>query len=222
MLVKPSTLSLVRARDGTVLYQRDSEPEPALDPRVNYLMVSMLEDVMRSGTAAGARARGFTLPAAGKTGTSRDGWFAGFTSRLECVVWVGFDDNRDLDLEGAKSALPIWTEFMKRAAERQRYREAAAFKPPAGIVSEEICTETGQLAGSFCPEERQEVFIEGTEPSVRCQLHSAQSLDADRSINDTDPEPAAAARTMPLLAPTTPPPAVRDPSSPRPGRIDNQ
>ncbi|HEY7338396.1 MAG TPA: hypothetical protein VH639_26150, partial [Bryobacteraceae bacterium] len=69
------------------------------------------------------RARGFQLPAAGKTVTSRDGWFAGFTSELLCVVWVGFDDNRELHLEGAKSALPIWTDFMKRAAKLRPYRD---------------------------------------------------------------------------------------------------
>ena len=86
-----------------------------LDPRVAYLMVSMLEEVMRTGTAAGVRSRGFTVPAAGKTGTSHDGWFAGFTSDLLCIVWVGFDDNRELNIEGAHSALPVWTEFMKRA-----------------------------------------------------------------------------------------------------------
>ena len=61
-----------------------------LDPRIAFLMVDMLQEVMRSGTAAGVRARGFRLPAAGKTGTSHDGWFAGFTSELLCVVWVGF------------------------------------------------------------------------------------------------------------------------------------
>jgi len=62
--------------------------------------------VLHSGTGAGARSQGFWLPAAGKTGTSRDGWFAGFSSELLCVVWVGFDDNRDLKLEGARPALP--------------------------------------------------------------------------------------------------------------------
>ena len=102
-----------------------------LDPRVNYLMVNMLEEVMRTGTAAGVRGLGFTVPAAGKTGTSHDGWFAGFTSELLCVVWVGFDDNRTIDLEGAHSALPIWTELMKRALLLREYRSAKPF-PAAG------------------------------------------------------------------------------------------
>jgi len=80
------------------------EQHQALDSRVAWLMVDLLQEVMRSGTAAGVRARGFTLPAAGKTGTSRDGWFAGYTSNVLCVVWVGFDDYRELGLSGAAAA----------------------------------------------------------------------------------------------------------------------
>ncbi len=99
--VKPNWISAVRAQNGSMLYQNQPETRQVLDPRVAYLMVSMLEEVLRSGTAAAVRARGFNVPAAGKTGTSRDGWFAGFTSELLCVVWVGFDDNRELNLEGA-------------------------------------------------------------------------------------------------------------------------
>src|SRR5258708_13200392 len=99
------------------------------------MMVGMLEEVMRRGTAAGVRSRGFVAPAAGKTGTSHDGWFAGFTSDLLCIVWVGFDDNRELDIEGAKSALPIWTEFMKRAIAYRQYANAKPFDAPDGIVT---------------------------------------------------------------------------------------
>ena len=78
-----------------------------LDPRVAYLTTSLMEDVINKGTGVTVRSMGFTPVAAGKTGTSRDGWFAGFTSNLLCVVWVGFDDNRDLGLSGSDSAAPI-------------------------------------------------------------------------------------------------------------------
>ena len=98
-----------------------------LDPRVAYLMTNLMEEVLRTGTAAGVRARyNLNVPAAGKTGTSHDGWFAGYTSELLCVVWVGFDDNRELDLEGAHSAAPIWAEFMKRAADLSRVSRCAS------------------------------------------------------------------------------------------------
>jgi len=146
------------------------EQHQAIDARLAGLMVSMLEEVMRSGTAAGVRARGFTLPAAGKTGTSHDGWFAGFTSQLLCVVWVGFDDYRELNLEGAKSALPIWTDFMKRAAQKAPYRNARPFPMPSGIEPATICTQSGELAGDYCPDTRTEYFIAGSEPA-KCTLH---------------------------------------------------
>jgi penicillin-binding protein 1B len=114
--LKPSFLSLVRDDKGKVVYKNKTGDKQVLDQRVAYLMTSMMEEVLRTGTAAGVRAHyGLNIPAAGKTGTSHDGWFAGYTSELLCVVWVGFDDNKELNLEGAHSAAPIWAEFMKRA-----------------------------------------------------------------------------------------------------------
>lgn len=169
--VKPNFISMVRAQNGTTIYSQKPEKRQVLDPRVTYLMVNLLEEVMRSGTAAGVRARGFTVPAAGKTGTSHDGWFAGFTSELLCVVWVGFDDNRELNLEGAHSAAPIWGEFMKRALQFRAYRNAKPFVAPDGIVSVEIDPLSGMPATPFCPATRSEVFIAGTEPVGTCPLH---------------------------------------------------
>lgn len=162
--VSPVFLNEVRGQNGDLIYRSQPETKNILDPRVNYLMVSMLEEVMRSGTAAGVRARGFGVPAAGKTGTSHDGWFAGFTSQLLCIVWVGFDDYSELDLEGAKSALPIWTEFMKRALNYREYRNAKPFSPPEGIVTMQIDADTGMPATPYSRNSKPEVFIAGTEP----------------------------------------------------------
>jgi penicillin-binding protein 1B len=169
--VRPSLISQIRTTRGVVRYSHHPETRQVLDRRVAYLMVNLMEGVMNHGTAAGVRSRGFYAPAAGKTGTSRDGWFAGFTSKLICVVWVGFDDNSELKLEGAKSALPIWTEFMKRALKLPAYKDVKPFPPPPGIVSAEICPETGVLAAYDCPEPRMEFFIAGTEPAESCRLH---------------------------------------------------
>jgi penicillin-binding protein 1B len=170
--VRPTTIEAVRAADGSTLSRCQSSTVQALDPRVAYITLSMMQEVLRSGTGAGARSQGFMLPAAGKTGTSRDGWFAGFTSELLCVVWVGFDDNRDLKLEGARSALPIWAEFMKQAAQIAPYRSAHDFRAPSGVVSAQICSDSGQLAGPDCPNARTEVFISGTEPTIVCPVHT--------------------------------------------------
>jgi penicillin-binding protein 1B len=154
---------------------------------------------LRSGTGAGVHSLGFNLPAAGKTGTSdRDGWFAGFTTKLLCIVWVGFDDGRDLDLEGAHSALPIWTEFMKRAAEQPEYHHVSEFSPPEGVAGVQIDPQTGQLATSSCPKVITEYFIEGTQPVQTCELHGggggAQVAGWDTGSPGTDPSHATAPR----------------------------
>jgi penicillin-binding protein 1B len=90
---------------------------------------------------------------------------------LIAVVWVGFDDNRDLKLEGSKSALPVWTEFMKRALKLPAYSETEYFKAPVGIVSALIDAESGGLATDYCPSSRLEYFIGGTTPGFSCDLH---------------------------------------------------
>jgi penicillin-binding protein 1B len=172
--VHPSFVSLVKEPSGKILLDQKPVTKSVLDPRVDYLVVSMLEEVLRSGTAAGVRSRGFTAPAAGKTGTSHDGWFAGFTSDLLCIVWVGFDDNRELDIEGAHSALPIWTEFMKRAVQLRPYANAKPFAAPNGVVTVTIDPESGMPATAQCPVQIPEVFIAGTEPVGTCPLHGGK------------------------------------------------
>jgi penicillin-binding protein 1B len=218
--VNPTTVSLVRGTDGKVLFRPSGNPRPVLDPRVTYLMVNMLEDVLRYGTGAAVRSRGFDLTAAGKTGTSHDGWFAGFTTSLLCVVWVGFDDYRDLDLEGAHSALPIWTEFMKRAVRFQRYGDAREFEQPPGIVSFRVCGDSGERAGEDCADTRSEPFIEGTAPPACCRRDD-QRQSADRAEEEPErPRTAslhssvAAAGGGPGAFPPAPPAPTRLPSLP--------
>jgi penicillin-binding protein 1B len=204
--VKPNWVSIVRAQNGSVLYQNTLETRQVLDPRVAYLMVNMLEEVLRSGTAAAVRARGFTVPAAGKTGTSRDGWFAGFTSELLCVVWVGFDDNRELNLEGAHSAAPIWGEFMKRALQYRQYRNAKPFEAPEGIMSIQIDPQSGMPATPFCPETKNEVFIAGTQPVGTCPLHGGSQPGATHVAGwDMPPSVPGAAPSVPGVIASTDP-----------------
>lgn len=186
--VKRHWVSAIRDRRNNTVYTNKPEQNQVLDPRVAYIMVNLMEDVMRSGTAAGVRSRGFTLPAAGKTGTSRDGWFAGFTTRLLCVVWVGYDDYKEFELEGAKSALPVWTEFMKRAHSFRQYADAKPFEQPKGLVRADIDPTTGFLAGPMCPSSRSELFIAGTQPREECDSLHQEYL-------DTLPQESAPRRT---------------------------
>jgi penicillin-binding protein 1B len=202
--VKPSLVRLVRSDKGQTMYKNTVEHKQVLDPRVAYLMTNMLEEVLRTGTGGGIRAPyHFYVPAAGKTGTSRDGWFAGYTTELLCIVWVGFDDHRDLDLEGAHSAAPIWAEFMKRALDYREYRDARQFVAPEGIVSIEIDPESGFPATPSCPTRRTEVYIAGTEPVGACPLHGGRpgittvtGWDTSTSGSGTAQPPPAADRPM--------------------------
>src|SRR5207249_7068285 len=141
--VGPRCILAVNDSAGHMLWNSPVTTRQVLDPRVSYLMVNLLESVINNGTGYLARARGFTLPAAGKTGTSHDGWFAGFTSNLLAVVWVGYDDDRELKLSGASSALPVWTDFMKRTAQLSTYRNAEDFSPPTGIVTVQLPSNPG-------------------------------------------------------------------------------
>ncbi len=168
---EPVSLQKVVSQAGDLLQNKTILRKSVLDPRIAYLVTNILEDVLTRGTGAGVRARGFSAPAAGKTGTSRDGWFVGYTTNLLCVVWVGFDDNRELELSGAASAGPIWAEFMKKAVMLPAFSNAQEFDRPEGIVSVTIDPETQMLATPECPVTRQEVFIAGTEPTETCTLH---------------------------------------------------
>ena len=159
--VKPSFLSHgARAGRQGRSTRTSWKSSQVLDPRVAYLMTNLMEEVLRTGTAAGVRARyNFNVPAAGKTGTSHDGWFAGYTSELLCVVWVGFDDNRELDLEGAHSAAPIWAEFMKQALQYPGVSRHEAVRAPDGIVSIAIDPQSGMPATPSCPTRPRRKFI---------------------------------------------------------------
>ncbi len=218
-LVKASFIRSIRERGGAEVFHSTIERQPALDPRVAYLVENILEDVLRSGTGAAVRASGYKPPGGGKTGTSRDGWFVGFSSKIITAVWVGFDDNRDFRLEGAHSALPIWLEFMKRAHEHPQYRNTRSFEAPDGIVTVDIDEETGELAAPGCTKVRSEVFIAGTQPVQLCRLHSHGSslVSSWDPVQQSQPENDDHSQVSNLRAPVNaaPAPAARRAAPPR-------
>ena len=173
---EPQFLHSVIGADGAELEKFTPQTHQGLDPRVAFLVDSVLKDVLNKGTGAGVRARGFTLPAAGKTGTSRDGWFAGFTSNLLCVIWIGFDDNRDLGFTGGAVAGPIWADFMIRATSMAQYRDVKEFTMPEGVQSVLIDPESLQLATANCPTTREEVYVTGSAPTQFCELHGGHGI----------------------------------------------
>src|SRR6202008_3764425 len=167
--ISPIFVDSVRNAKGDVLQDFIPDRRQIMDPRVAFVMTDMMQGVVNFGLGYSAvRGRGFPAPAAGETGSSHDGWFAGYTSNLLCIVWVGYDDYSDLHLSGAQTAAPIWTEFMKRAAALPQYSDMHIFTQPSGVVDVQLDKPPNRLATPSCPETYTAAFVAGTEPRETC------------------------------------------------------
>ncbi len=170
--VQCSAVTAVVDQNGKVIEGNELQARQVLSPQLAYMIDFMLEQVINHGTGEDARKRGFTRPAAGKTGTtndSKDAWFAGFTPNLLTVVWTGFDQKEELGLTGAQASLPAWTEFMKAATAS---RPPLDFTPPPGIVVERVDPLTGYLAGPNCPVTIEGAFPTDLAPTQVCPIHA--------------------------------------------------
>jgi penicillin-binding protein 1B len=166
--IDPWMLASVRTPTGDVITDFTPTSKQVLDPRVAYLTTNLMEGVMNFGYGYEARKRGFMEPAAGKTGTSHDAWFAGYTTNLICIVWIGNDDYTDVKLAGATAAAPIWAEFMKRAIKLPQYSDTHEFTPPDGIEVVRLDKASNLLSDEACPESYQAAFLMGTAPTDTC------------------------------------------------------
>jgi penicillin-binding protein 1B len=170
----PIAVRTVLDRDGALDPVGSAQSTAAITPAEAYLVTSLLEGVMATGTGASARTLGVRGAVAGKTGTTnegRDAWFVGYAPRLLAVVWVGYDGGDAHGLSGSEAALPIWADFMQQALEAY---PQPAFTVPAGITFADIDVGNGQLANRFCPSVARETFLAGTEPAP-CQEHGGVS-----------------------------------------------
>ena len=171
-VARPFLIRRVENRDGQVLYETEPTLTPAVSERTAFLMSSMLAGVIDAGTGAAARRLGFTLPAAGKTGTTnefKDAWFVGYTPRIAAGVWVGYDQPQSIGRNGfaADIAVPMWAAFMKDAT---RGHKREWFGVPAGITTAQVCRVSGKRAARGC-ETYTEYFARGTEPADTCDIH---------------------------------------------------
>ncbi|HEX8844163.1 MAG TPA: PBP1A family penicillin-binding protein [Pyrinomonadaceae bacterium] len=208
----PIAISRVTDGRGTTITQLTGTKNEVVRPEVAYVLTSMLKDVVNRGTAAklssyGLRNVSGKLGLAGKTGTSRDGWFAGYTPNLVCVVWVGFDDNSQLGLTGAEAALPIFAEFMNSALAAHP-EWAGDWQMPGGIQTTEIDPRTGQLATAESPARRAELFLNGTAPSTDDNASPEEIVaegDDGKSADKIEYEPAPLPEATPVTDQRKPP-----------------
>ena len=205
----PIAINRVTTGDGTTIAAPRTQTNEVLRPEVAFVMTSFMKDVVNRGTAAKVRARGLKQVLAGKTGTSRDGWFAGYTPNLVCAVWVGFDNGAQLGLTGANSALPIWADFMQVAlAEHPEWD--GDWEVPPGVEQVEINPKTGAPSAPGDTEKRTEYFINGTGPNDGSETPTEEATPVELpSPSPVEPYPEAPIGTpaplpSPRRAPTLP------------------
>jgi penicillin-binding protein 1B len=168
-----------------------SGQEQVIAPTTAFMITDMLQDVIDRGTARAAKGAIPHTAIAGKTGTSRDGWFIGYTPNLVCAVWIGFDDNQQLGLTGAEAALPAWKEFMKAAVDLRPELGGRSFDQPAGITIAEIDPETEALATGQCPSHERVAVRSDQAPAAECFRHNIYfDLTVEASTTTSVPKPA--------------------------------
>jgi len=177
------------------IYRAAHVTVPALDPGATWMTSQLMEEVLKSGTAASAKSLGFKLPAAGKTGTTndyKDAWFVGYTNALTCGVWVGFDQPQTIMPRGygAALALPVWTQVMTKAA--QRY-PAQPLQPTMPLVSAAVCSLSNHLATTGCNTAGtayQITLPDSKVPAVACEIHGGTQTQFAQKMQDLEQKAA--------------------------------
>lgn len=205
--LEPSFISNVVGNNGRTIYQNASHPVQVVSPETAYIVTDMLTDVVNQGTARSAKGALGGNAFAGKTGTANDGWFIGYTPNLVCAVWIGFDENKDLKLTGADTALPVWVDFMRQSVEARPEFGGRNFPAPAMVAMVTIDPETGMLAGADCPHREIVVTMKNALPGGECFLHQRHDslqpetyqmpLETQVAINETESMPTVQNEIVP-------------------------
>jgi penicillin-binding protein 1B len=193
------------ARGGHPDTRLEASRSRVISPQMAYIVTETLADAINRGTGARARSAGYRGPAAGKTGTARDAWFAGYTPSLLVVVWVGFDDYSPLNMTGGEAAVPIWADFVNRAMQLRPDLAADGFARPGGLFTLEIDPETGCQASEYCGR-RQKISLPGYRLPPLCMVHQAPITEEEAEIDESmvEEEPA-------VIDPNEPPPSGEPP-----------
>jgi penicillin-binding protein 1B len=202
---EPISILAVATREGKLLESREVKMKRVAPASVCYVMNDMLKDVFNYGTAAKARSLGFDRAFAGKTGTTsnyRDAWFIGYSPRVLSLVWIGFDDGHSVRLAGGDACVPIWTSYMNRVVE---LIPDIDWRRPDDVITRRIDPESGYLATPYCPQERSEIFVAGTEPTIVCPLHNGGG-EPNPFWRDNEPPNIGEAQGTDILEGSAPPP----------------
>jgi penicillin-binding protein 1B len=203
----PYAIEAIVGPGNHLIYEHTETHQRLMSRAVAYLMTGALQGVFQYGTAASAGRLGLDFQAAGKTGTTddyRDAYFIGYTRRLVTGVWVGFDEPETIGLTGAAAALPAWIHYMTDAV---RQPDLGFGPPPPGITMLSIDPASGGLATPGCPRVQMLPFLEGTEPTRLCPLHSGESSPPPTTMaSGTSPDTEASAGAESATPEATPTP----------------
>ncbi len=169
--VQPRVIAGVGEPPTSAFASEEVSDSQVISPTTAYMVTNMLTAAVDHGTARAARGAVKGTAIAGKTGTSRDGWFVGYTQNLVCVVWIGFDDNQQLGLTGAAAALPAWMDFMSAAIELRPELGGRNFDCPDGISFVEIDADSGLRSTLTCPHRELIAVTDRLMPNVECFEH---------------------------------------------------
>ena len=194
--VEPKVIVSVTDPPGS--HTMSSDGPQVIRPTTAYMITNMLSAVVDHGTGRAARGAVKGSAVAGKTGTSRDGWFVGYTPNLVCVVWIGFDDNSQLGLTGAASALPAWTDFVRGAVELRPELGGRKFECPEGIKFVEIDTASGLLSTLSCPNRELIAITDRLAPNFECYNHG-NLPDSNNALEESTVSPATILQNSPMV-----------------------
>lgn len=170
--VEPVFIDRIVSGEEKTLYTAPETDENIISEQTAYMITDMLEAVVERGTARKANgALGSNVAFAGKTGSSNDGWFVGYTPNLVTVVWVGTDGNEDLHTTGGEIALPLWVDFMRASIQSRPEFGGSAFPMPRGLTEVVVDPETGMLADQYCPTSERVVMKASSVSNIKCLLH---------------------------------------------------
>ena len=183
--VAPTFVSKIISGEDKIIYESTASEKQIVSGKTAFMITDMLEAVVERGTASKAKnALGKNVVFAGKTGSSKDGWFVGYTPNLVTVAWIGFDETEDIGMTGGEVALPLWTEFMRQAVSVRPELGGAGFEKPKGLVTVEIDPETGMLADTNCPYRETVVLPASSSANIHCLKHQPQMTETLVAVND--------------------------------------
>ncbi len=180
----PVAILLVEDSQGNILKQyTQPDVRQVVDHRYVYLLQSVMSDPAARAPAFGASGANLILPdrqVATKTGSTNentDAWTMGFTPQYAVGVWIGNANRTKMNrLLGSTGAGPIYHDIMVGLHEGL---PVLNFEPPAGLVSERVCTLSGQLATDHCTHTINELFVEGTQPTTYCTSHQVYRINKE-------------------------------------------